>query len=120
MAPERVYDDAFTLHQVVEKDEDNFNFVFGMVPFMQNMCIDVSMLGSGQHARSDSDFLRRNSPQNKLKVLFWAKTSFMSLAPVLVYQLQGRNGVTLGPRVLFNNLKVRPHVFRPVLLLLLS
>ncbi len=44
MAPQRVYDDAFTIQRVEDNDVNNFNFVYGMVPFVQNMCIDVSTL----------------------------------------------------------------------------
>ena len=42
VAPERVYDDAFTLQEVTERDSNNFNYVCGMVPMVLNMVTDVS------------------------------------------------------------------------------
>ena len=44
VAPERVYDDAFTLQEVIERDSNNFNYVCGMVPMVLNMVTDVSII----------------------------------------------------------------------------
>ena len=42
MAMDLQYDDAYTIQRVQEKDESNFNFVSGMVPFILNTIMDVS------------------------------------------------------------------------------
>ena len=36
------YDDAFTLQRVDEEEVANFNFMAGMVPFIQQLLADVS------------------------------------------------------------------------------
>lgn len=38
-----MYDDAFTIHMVEMENEDEFNFVAGMVPYLLNLIKDVSI-----------------------------------------------------------------------------
>ena len=35
------YDDAFTMQVIEQEDVDNFNYVAGMVPFIQKIISDV-------------------------------------------------------------------------------
>lgn len=39
---ESMYDDAYTIQMVAERDVLNFNFVAGMLPFIFNLIQDVS------------------------------------------------------------------------------
>ena len=38
---EMQYDDAFTMQVIEQEDVDNFNYVAGMVPFIQKIISDV-------------------------------------------------------------------------------
>lgn len=41
---ESQYDDAFTIQNVEDEHVNEFNYVAGMVPFLQNLIKDVSLL----------------------------------------------------------------------------
>lgn len=41
---EKMYHDAYTLQQVEDNRMEEFNFVAGMVPFLNNLVLDVSSL----------------------------------------------------------------------------
>lgn len=40
---ESMYDDAYTIQQVMTEDTQNFNYVAGIVPFLFNLIQDVSL-----------------------------------------------------------------------------
>ncbi len=68
---EKMYHDAYTVQQVEPHNLTNFNFVAGMVPFLLNLILDVSLLSGPPHyRRSHVNFEVKTDNVDQLK---WIK-----------------------------------------------
>ena len=91
---EKMYHDAYTLQRVEADNLQNFNFVSGMVPFLLNLILDVSLL----YFTASNDFELENYIVGVSSVWLFRSSKYNRVLICFVLSLQRKEGKILNSK----------------------